>query len=674
MTWRKTRELVFARSGGKCQRGCGRSITIDTFHCSHLRARASGGIDDPSNLEAWCQRCNLTNQANDVRDPRVVAREWQLREIDQIVRAVTDKRAATLSAAPGAGKTIFAGMVFEALREAGRVERLVVLTPRSALVDQWREALLVARHLELKTNSAIERPGQHGTVSTYQALLSPDTLGAQQQMAGRADTLLVLDEVHHVGEHIVKPAGAWARNVTTLAGGLGHLGVAAVLNLSGTLWRSSATERISTVQYLTLPDGRIQSVVDGQVTVEELIAAQQLRALDFYRHNALVKIQDWKKLEYLEANLADLDEQPAKAATRHLASITGWRQSFVSAVLDRLEWAYRALHEWPAKALIVCASQDHAHAFEAEVNTQMRERGLRPFAVSATSDDGDDAQKVLTQFREQRRVGVLCVCDMAGEGYDCPDIAVVGYASHKMTAMYVRQVVARAMRVTEREREMGQPIPAQVVLPDSQPLVEQMLAYLTPYVAELATEWREGPPPPPSPPRFTLDDAAAADDNVSIADGGREDMSGQLVRQMAGHLKPLGVPEIYAPRMIVAARRMSNQMEDQDPFDQPSREEKGLKVIGGTRGINVEEQAADLQSKLAHCAGWWQKQGDEDITIAQFQWEINRVGGGLSGSRSSWSVNQLQAAWEWAASMVRDRCRELGLTPPPYARTRSLGK
>jgi superfamily II DNA or RNA helicase len=61
--------------------------------------------------------------------------------------------------------------------------------------------------------------------------------------------------------------------------------------------------------------------------------------------------------------------------------------------------------------------------------------------------------KPLETFRRLDRPGILCTVDMAGEGYDCPDIAVVGFATNKLTPLYVRQVVARAQRVTAYERE-----------------------------------------------------------------------------------------------------------------------------------------------------------------------------------------------------------------------------
>src|SRR5262245_25071840 len=92
------RELIFARSDGVCQCDgacglhegrCTTEITMETFHQAHLRSRAHGGSDHKSNLEAWCSRCNLTLNARDARDPRIAPREWQLRELDKIVGAIS---------------------------------------------------------------------------------------------------------------------------------------------------------------------------------------------------------------------------------------------------------------------------------------------------------------------------------------------------------------------------------------------------------------------------------------------------------------------------------------------------------------------------------------------------------------------------------------------------------
>jgi hypothetical protein len=157
---RALRERVFARSGGVCQRpDCGTVITLETFHVAHLRAHASGGPLHESNLEAWCAPCNLTVGARNAGDTRLRPRQWQLDALDQVITTIARTGASTVSAAPGAGKTVFAGLVFEALYEAGLVDRMLVLVPRRGLANQWSDELAAKRHVQLKPHSAIERAG-----------------------------------------------------------------------------------------------------------------------------------------------------------------------------------------------------------------------------------------------------------------------------------------------------------------------------------------------------------------------------------------------------------------------------------------------------------------------------------------------------------------------------------
>ena len=236
------RARVFGRSDGICQRSeCDIPITIDAFHVSHLRARANGGPLIESNLEAWCPSCNLSWGSRDAGDPRLLPREWQRTAINSIIQTIIDTGAATVSAAPGAGKTVFAGLVFEALREIGLVDRMLVFVPRTGLVTQWVDSLSRNRHLQLKPNNPIERAQQLGAVVTYQSLQNRDALEAHRLQVAHKRTLLVLDEVHHVGERVGGDLPTWARNVGALAGDVeGELNVAGVLNLSGTLWRSAA--------------------------------------------------------------------------------------------------------------------------------------------------------------------------------------------------------------------------------------------------------------------------------------------------------------------------------------------------------------------------------------------------------------------------------------------------
>jgi len=683
---RALRERVFARSGGNCQRAsCGAAITLETFHVAHLRAHASGGPLHESNLEAWCIRCNLRAGAHNAGDNRLAPREWQIDALEKVTEAITRTGAATVSAAPGAGKTVFAGLVFEALYEAGLVDRMLVFVPRRGLADQWAGQLAAQRHIQLKPHSAIDRPGQHGVAVTYQSLGSRDQLEAHRLQVEHKRTLIVLDEVHHVGE---RPGGmipAWARNVTELAGDVAtnSLNVAGVLNLSGTLWRSDPRESISTVRYRTVDENRLESLVDFEVTVGELVHRGELRPIDLYRLSAHVRLADYQNLEHVDGALSDLDEKPARAAMASLSSISAWRSSFVAAVLDRLQTAHRALDGHYVKGLIVANRQDAARAFQAEVNRQMTDRGLRPLAEVAVSDDGPDAQRALEQFRAQKRVGVLCTVDMAGEGYDCPDIAVVGWASNKLTSLYVRQVTARAMRVTRRERELERVIPAAVVVPDAPQLVEQLVTYLAPFTHEVllpGEDERDGDGELGGGgilplPRWVLEDATRGQNEfvtVPYADGSREDVDVALARRLAVELERANVRGIYAPRIIAATRRTVGDLLASRPFDQLPPDADALERLStgavavaeaeASRTGSIEAQASMVAAQIDRLARWWQISGDTPASY--FNREVNQAGGITDGRRSTASVEQLRRARDAAKEKVGAFCRRTGAKPP----------
>lgn len=684
------RAKLFARSRGVCERpGCERAIEFEAFHVAHLRAHVNGGPEIEANFAAWCTRCNYEQGSRDFADTRLKPREWQLEALDGVVQRITRDGAATVSAAPGAGKTVFAGLVFEALYAADVVDRMVVLAPRRTLVDQWATALLTARHVQLKTHQPLERRGQDGVVLTYQALLSPDTLEALSLKARQSRTLLVLDEVHHVGEPTDGGTQlAWARAVADFAGTVDRDLHVRVLNLSGTLWRSKPSERISTVRYRSLPDGRLESLVDYEVSSERLILAGQLRALDLYRLGAQVRMSDLTQLEFVESTIADLDERPARVAIGQLAKSAAWRKSFVESVLERLEQAHRSLDNYHAKALIVASRQEDARLLQAEVNRQMERRGLRRLADIATSDD-DNAALVLERFKSAKRAGVLCTVDMAGEGYDCADIVVVGYATNKLTTLYVRQVVARAMRVTDQERRLGRILPAAIVVPDVPELVDKLVQYLAPFLHEVFQA-----DPANSPvgemhradgqldlfARYQVEDIRAGPEYVTVAhtDGTRYDFDGGLVAQVARELEAVQLPPSFAPRVLVAAKRTVGDLLDSRPFEGLGTDAAALERFvtrdpsksPPSTGKQVTHEAFDsiearcklMQRKLRALEGWWSYNGNSGIAL--FVSDANRAAGIPKGGRERADLSQLERALAYESRVVAAYCQEASKQPP----------
>src|SRR4029453_9596519 len=122
------RERVYRLAHGRWQR-CGVPITLDDMHVAHKRAHAHGGPLIPENLEAWCVPCNLTVGATDVADDRGAPRPGQQGPLEPVVQRIVDSGVATVSAAPGAGKTIFASLVFERLLALGAAERVAAPAP-----------------------------------------------------------------------------------------------------------------------------------------------------------------------------------------------------------------------------------------------------------------------------------------------------------------------------------------------------------------------------------------------------------------------------------------------------------------------------------------------------------------------------------------------------------------
>jgi superfamily II DNA or RNA helicase len=672
------RAELFQRSEGQCERRCGRAIVLESFHAAHLRAVANGGATVPENLEAWCAPCNWSQGATDVRDTRLAPRGWQIEGLTapNIPELIIRQGMATVAAAPGSGKTLFAGLIFETLYDAGFVDRAVIFVPRLALIEQWQKALYTGRHLDFSAGQAHERAQTLGTIVLYQSLNS-QSVPIHQRRARDARTLVIFDEVHHLGE----PPGqsgqrpAWARYAMDIAGELGAFNVAGVLNLSGTLWRTGRGQRISTVRYEEL-DGRLLSLVDLDVPAVRLIREGLLRPVDLYRRGGTVELVDLSTATQIVGDIADLDEDGlGRAVLRDLATDSGWRVAFVDAVLERLERAYRGLDGAPVKALIVAASQADARAFQATANERMRARGLQPFTELAISEDDRAAAAVLKKFKTQSRPGVLCTVDMAGEGYDCPDIIVIGYATHKLTPLYIRQVVARAQRVTPRERER-QILPAAIVIPDVPALVQHMANVLQPIRHELddeprAREPREGRDVHPR--RYALGEVTDIYDGVAHVTGVENgEVPMDDVRSFEPYLRDVGQPEPIAARVLHAARSWARGKREDQPFDPLAPEDRDLAEAPAAEdrhrpGLRREpiaesQHAQRIQADLAALERWWKKNGS--TAIADFASAANRAARIPTGGRAQASRPQLEQARAWAWDRIVAHCAATGLPRP----------
>jgi superfamily II DNA or RNA helicase len=350
------RLFVYERAGGQCQ-NCGRDLPPN-YHNAHLAAWSRGGATSVDNIQAWCPDCNLGLGAEDSELAEgVTLRQWQQQALPVILRQLYQNGVATLHAAPGAGKTLFAGAVFQRLFELQYVNRLVVVVPNLAIVEQWRETLGRLRiHVDTQPRDGVfEHPETVGAVITYHQL--PRSAGAHATRNERVPTLVVLDEVHHVAGE-----ASWGRAVERIVGDVANGAVHArgVLNMTGTLFRSSKARQISTVRYqrVATDDGeKLEAVADWSVGTAALIGSE-LRPPDLYAYTSHAQLVDLRGETVVSGEMADLDRQQRSAVIRNSFTQRGWLRGFVAEAVRMLDNQRRAIeHREPLKLLFVAQNQ-----------------------------------------------------------------------------------------------------------------------------------------------------------------------------------------------------------------------------------------------------------------------------------------------------------------------------
>ena len=196
-------------------------------------------LADPTSLRAW-QRLALERLAG-----------WQ-------------EGPFLISAAPGAGKTRPALELAKRLLAQRAVSRIAVLCPTTPLTRQWASAA-AALGVQLAPDAAGPRPPRDfaGVAVTY-ARVASDPRGWAQKVT--PDTLVILDEAHHLGEDL-----AWGTGFQQAFAAAPRR-----LLLSGTPFRSDATP-IPGVRY----DAERLAIPDVSYTYAEAVADGICRPVTF---------------------------------------------------------------------------------------------------------------------------------------------------------------------------------------------------------------------------------------------------------------------------------------------------------------------------------------------------------------------------------------------------------
>lgn len=362
-------------------------------------------------------------------------RAWQRRTLQALAEWQGDPF--LVSAAPGAGKTRPALELARRLLAEGAVGRVAVLCPTTPLTRQWATAA-AALGVQLVPDAEHPRPprGFQGVAVTYARIAS----SPREWAAGaRADTLVIADEAHHLGEEL-----AWGASFQRAFAASPRW-----LLLSGTPFRSDATP-IPGVRY----DGDGLAVPDISYTYAEAVSDGICRPVAFVTFDGALS---WRSGDDVVESTFETVLSAREAGRRYRTAISTELPDGLPRILREADARLRALRaegHRDAGGLVVAADSSHAR----KIAGLLREAtGRSPVVVLHTETR---AAAKLAAFTHSRDPWIVAV-NMVSEGVDIPRLRVGVYATAAKTPLVFRQIVGRFVRTIRGQA----PAPSWLYLP-----------------------------------------------------------------------------------------------------------------------------------------------------------------------------------------------------------------
>jgi len=354
------------------------------------------------------------------RSPSTSLRTWQRRALVRL----GDWREGPflISAAPGAGKTRPALEFANEMLSRRLLRRVVVLCPTTPLTRQWAAAA-AALGVQLAPDAPGPSPPRdfHGVAVTYARVASDPAAWAAHVPH---DTLVIVDEAHHLGEDLAWGTGfqrAFARAPRWLL-------------LSGTPFRSDATP-IPGVRY----DGEGLVIPDVSYTYAAAVADGICRPVAFVTFDGTLS---WRSGEDVIESSFETVLTAREAGRRYRTAISTELPDGLPRILREADAKLRALREEghrDAGGLVVAADAIHARRL---ARLLAQTTGRAPIVVLHTEAQ---AARKLARFRTSREPWIVAV-NMVSEGVDIPRLRVGVYASAAKTPLIFRQIVGRFVR------------------------------------------------------------------------------------------------------------------------------------------------------------------------------------------------------------------------------------
>ena len=438
------RRILAWIAGGNC-RTCGQKLA-DGFHGDHVVPFSSGGRTIVANGQALCPDCNRHKGATVLK-----LRPWQQLARDKSLTWLLEERTDRhflINAAPGAGKTVAACVIADELIRRDEIDRVIVIAPRTEIVNQWAEDFrrVTGRYMSKVTASDGDIAALAMDVCATWAAIQ-GLQDALQAVCRSTRTLVICDEHHHAAVE-----AAWGDSADSA-----FADATFVLVLTGTPVRSDRERSV----WLAYDDaGAIDHPDAGTYTLTygEAVDLGYCRPVTFHRHagkftvdleggHSVTITQDTEpKLEPSLARIPGLQRaltffklactpQFEKNGTTPLS--TGYQATM-------LEWAGEKLTELRdrmprAGGLVIAPSIEMAEYF---VRLITMIEGEPPILVHSQMPNPEGK---IRAFKNTDRRWLVSVA-MVSEGVDIPRLRVLVYLPMALTELAFRQAIGRVVR------------------------------------------------------------------------------------------------------------------------------------------------------------------------------------------------------------------------------------
>jgi superfamily II DNA or RNA helicase len=423
-------------AGGKCAI-CGKELPPD-WEADHVIPRSLGGPTDILNGQALCPECNNKKGSSMMpwldsffqetwgKSPRAFQTEaFRVHSIKASNRRVW-------SITPAGGKTMLGVACGKWHLDTGKSKRIVVVAPTVEVRDSWKSDFSAAGvNLAAEADKNVELESAYrGVVTTYASVCATPIYF--KGVAG-GNAYIIFDEIHHLEDQ-----NGWGQKAKMAFDSPGNF----ILGLTGTLWRSRASESIPFLKYDA--DGFIEA--EFKYGYDQALADGIVRSISFPTWDTMDDLTQYlKRGLLLEGSFDDSASQEQLSDTLRCATRPdlGFLPKMIEAAHQRLmSPQLRGGQDRKAGGIFF---GDRIEGLDYIHRDVFKPLGIRAMVVHS-GPDCDDPKGEIKRFRDDPQWEWIICAKMISEGVSIDRLRVGVHGCCTISELAFRQMIGRLLR------------------------------------------------------------------------------------------------------------------------------------------------------------------------------------------------------------------------------------